>query len=129
MTATAEKVADTGPEQVIAGLMTRARAAMEAFADADQAQVDEAVTALAWSIYEPGRAEELARIAVEDTGLGNVKSKIIKNQRKTFGCLRDLMRVKTVGVIEENKAPSAPRPIRRRPRSTRPCSRSRARTR
>ena len=24
--------------------------------------------------------------------------------RKTFGCLRDLMRVKTVGVIEENKA-------------------------
>ena len=104
MTATAEKVADTGPEQVIAGLMTRARAAMEAFADADQAQVDEAVTALAWSIYEPTRAEELARIAVEDTGLGNVKSKIIKNQRKTFGCLRDLMRVKTVGVIEENKA-------------------------
>lgn len=104
MTATAEKVAETGPEQVIAGLMSRARAAMAAFADADQARVDEAVTALAWSIYEPGRAEELARIAVEDTGLGNVKSKIIKNQRKTFGCLRDLMRVKTVGVIEENKA-------------------------
>ncbi|PIW30453.1 MAG: sulfoacetaldehyde dehydrogenase [Rhodospirillales bacterium CG15_BIG_FIL_POST_REV_8_21_14_020_66_15] len=84
--------------------MDRARVAMDAFADADQARVDEAVTALAWSIYEPGRAEELAALAVEDTGLGNVASKIIKNQRKTFGCLRDLMRVKTVGVIEEDPA-------------------------
>lgn len=89
------------PEEIVAGLVSKARAAMDAFADADQARVDEAVTALAWSIYEPDRAEELAKLAVEDTGLGNVASKIIKNQRKTFGCLRDLMRVKTVGVIEE----------------------------
>ena len=63
MSATAELTAATGPEQVIAGLMDRARAAMEEFADADQAKVDEAVTALAWSIYEPARAEELAKIA------------------------------------------------------------------
>ena len=90
--------------EIIAGLLKRARAAMASFADADQARVDEAVTALAWSIYEPGRARELAEGAVADTGLGNVDSKIIKNQRKTFGCLRDLMRVKTVGVIEEDKA-------------------------
>ena len=89
------------PEQVIATLMDNARAAMSAFADANQAQVDEAVTALAWAIYEPGRAHELAELAVEDTGLGNVDSKVIKNTRKTFGCLRDLSRVKSVGVIEE----------------------------
>ena len=89
------------PEPVIATLMDNARAAMSAFADANQAQVDEAVTALAWAIYEPGRAHELAELAVEDTGLGNVDSKIIKNTRKTFGCLRDLSRVKSVGVIEE----------------------------
>ena len=81
-----------------------ARAAMAEFADADQTCVDEAVTALAWSIYEPGRARELAELAVEDTGLGNVASKIMKNQRKTFGCLRDLMRVKSVGIIEEDPA-------------------------
>jgi len=87
--------------EVIQGLMDRARNAMKAIADADQARIDEAVTALAWSIYEPSRAKELAELAVRDTGLGNVESKIIKNQRKTFGCLRDLMRVKTVGVIEE----------------------------
>jgi sulfoacetaldehyde dehydrogenase len=89
--------------KIIATLVRRAREAMNEFLDADQARVDEAVTALAWSIYEPARARELAEGAVADTGLGNVDSKIIKNQRKTFGCLRDLMRVKTVGIIEDDK--------------------------
>ncbi len=94
--------ADANREKdVIAGLVTKARAAMAQFANADQARVDEAVTALAWAIYEPARARELAELAVEDTGLGNVESKIMKNQRKTFGCLRDLSRVKSVGIIEE----------------------------
>lgn len=88
-------------KEVIKGLVTKARAAMAQFANADQARVDEAVTALAWSIYEPTRARELAALAVEDTGLGNIDSKIMKNQRKTFGCLRDLSRVRSVGIIEE----------------------------
>jgi sulfoacetaldehyde dehydrogenase len=89
--------------EIVAALVKRARDAMDNFFFADQARVDEAVTALAWAIYEPERARELAERAVADTGLGNMDSKIIKNQRKTFGCLRDLMRVKTVGVIEEIK--------------------------
>jgi sulfoacetaldehyde dehydrogenase len=38
---------------------------------------------------------------VEVTGIGEVESKVIKNQRKTFGTLRDLLRVKSTGVIEE----------------------------
>lgn len=88
-------------DEILDGLMARARAAMVTFGDADQARVDEAVTALAWSIYKPENAERLAVLAVEDTGLGNVPDKVIKNTRKTFGALRDLMRVKTVGVIEE----------------------------
>ena len=88
----------------VAALVARARAAMAAYENLDQARVDEAVTALAWSIYKPENARMLAELAVEDTGLGNVESKIIKNTRKTFGTLRDLMRVKTVGVIEEDPA-------------------------
>ncbi|MCZ6589368.1 MAG: sulfoacetaldehyde dehydrogenase, partial [Alphaproteobacteria bacterium] len=75
---------------------------MAVFANADQARVDEAVTALAWSIYRPDHARALAEAAVRDTGLGNVADKTAKNQRKTFGTLRDLLRVKTVGVIEED---------------------------
>jgi sulfoacetaldehyde dehydrogenase len=90
-----------GPEAVIAGLIDRARAAMEAFDNSNQEAIDDAVAALAWSIYKPENARHLAELAVESTGLGNADDKVIKNTRKTFGTLRDLMRVKTTGVIEE----------------------------
>lgn len=88
-------------DEIVASLVENARRAMDAFADADQERVDEAVTALAWSLYKPEHARELAELAVQDTGVGNVPDKVVKNQRKTFGTLRDLIRVKTVGVIEE----------------------------
>ena len=88
-------------EAIIAELMSRAHAAMDKFENTDQQAIDDAVTAIAWSIYKPENARRLAELAVESTGLGNVEDKIIKNQRKTFGTLRDLLRVKTTGVIEE----------------------------
>jgi len=88
----------------VAVLVERARAAMQDFKNVDQARADEAVRALAWSLYKPEHARELAQMAVEDTGLGNVADKITKNQRKTFGTLRDLLRATTVGVIEEDRA-------------------------
>jgi sulfoacetaldehyde dehydrogenase len=83
--------------------MKRARVAQESFANADQARVDEAVRAIAWSLYKPEHARELAELAVVDTGLGNVPDKIIKKQRKTFGTLRDLLRAKSVGEIERDE--------------------------
>ena len=95
-----DRKSDAG--QIAADLMRRARAAQEAFANADQARVDEAVRAIAWSLYKPEHARKLAELAVEDTGLGNVPDKIIKKQRKTFGALRDLLRVKSVGEIERD---------------------------
>ena len=83
-------------------LIQSARAAMQASGDYDQARVDEVVTAVAWSLYKPENAQRLAQQAVSDTGIGNVADKVIKNQRKTFGTLRDLMRARTVGVIEDD---------------------------
>ncbi len=80
----------------------RARAAMARMASATQADIDRAVTAIAWSIYRPENARGLAELAVRDTGLGNVDDKIIKNQRKTFGTLRDLLRARTVGIIDDD---------------------------
>ncbi|MCP4328637.1 MAG: aldehyde dehydrogenase family protein [Alphaproteobacteria bacterium] len=77
---------------------------MATFADSDQVTVDDAVAALAWSIYEPARARELAELAVTETGLGNIADKIAKNRRKTFGTLRDLLRVRSVGEIERDDA-------------------------
>lgn len=88
----------------IAEIMSRARAAQSQFANATQECTDDAVRALAWSLYNPAHAKELAELAVADTKLGNVPDKIIKKQRKTFGTLRDLLRAKSVGVIEEDTA-------------------------
>jgi sulfoacetaldehyde dehydrogenase len=103
MTVAMKPVADSKATAVVDELVRRARAAMAIFANADQARVDEAVTALAWSLYNPAHAKELAELAVKDTQLGNVSDKVIKKQRKTFGTLRDLLRVKSVGIIEENE--------------------------
>jgi sulfoacetaldehyde dehydrogenase len=98
--ASSSVAADPVPE-----LLTRARKAMATYAAEiakhGQPRIDEAVTALAWSIYKPETARKLAEIAVEVTGIGEVESKVIKNQRKTFGTLRDLLRVRSTGIIEE----------------------------
>ena len=87
---------------VIAGLVGKAREAMEVFAGYDQDQVNEVVQAVAWAIIKQENAEELARLAVEDTGLGNFEDKVNKNQRKNLGTLQDLMdpSAKSVGVID-----------------------------
>ena len=101
----ARKPAETTAADPVPDLIKRARAAMATFAAEiareGQPRIDEAVTALAWSIYKPETAKRYAELAVEVTGIGNVPSKIIKNQRKTFGTLRDLLRAKSTGIIEE----------------------------
>jgi sulfoacetaldehyde dehydrogenase len=97
--------AELQKSDVVQDLIVRARNAMRVYAGeierGGQARIDEAVTALAWSIYKPENARRLAEVAVEVTGIGEVESKVIKNQRKTFGTLRDLLRAKSTGVIEE----------------------------
>ena len=102
MSAPLKEPAAVDCDAVVAELVTRGRAAMARFGPSEQARVDDAVTAIAWSLYKPQHARALAALAVEDTGLGNAADKVIKNQRKTFGTLRDLMRVRSVGVIEED---------------------------
>ncbi len=103
MNATPAAVQDakTTPAVSVDDLIANGRSAMKSLHGVGQARIDEAVTALAWSIYKPENARSLAQLAVETTGLGEVESKVIKNTRKTFGTLRDLMRVKSTGIIEE----------------------------
>ena len=104
MTVAVKTPGDSSEKTIVYQLIVRARKALAGFADADQARTDEAVTALAWSLYNPAHAKELAELAVADTKLGNVADKIVKKQRKTFGTLRDLLRVKSVGIVEEDPA-------------------------
>jgi len=86
----------------VSELVARARKAQRALEDLDQEQVDDIVTAVAWVGVK--NAEALAKLAVEETGLGNVADKIKKNRRKTMGTLRDLRGARSVGVIKDDPA-------------------------
>lgn len=85
----------------ISKIIEQARVAQMKYESYSQQQVDQVVTAVAWAIVNPVNNKLLAQMAVNDTGLGKVEDKIIKNRRKTIGLLRDLKHAKTVGVIAE----------------------------
>ncbi len=88
-------------EDEVARLVAAARVAQRTYADYSQEQVDEVVTAVAWTLMQPENNLRLAKQAVADTGLGNVEDKVKKNHRKTLGLLRDLKHARSVGVIGE----------------------------
>jgi sulfoacetaldehyde dehydrogenase len=103
MSANASKLmAAANAAESVAALVKRARAAQAIFDGYTQEQVDEVVTAAGWAIVHPEHNELLAKLAVADTGLGNVPDKITKNRRKTMGLLRDLKGARSVGVIAEH---------------------------
>jgi len=85
---------------VIEELMSRARTAQQQIEFWPQEKVDMMVAAVGWETYK--RAEEIARLAVDETQMGVYEHKLLKHQKKTLGTLRDLQGVKTVGVIEED---------------------------
>lgn len=93
-------------QEQIAALVARGRKAMEEIAGYNQEQVNTLVKAAAWAIYKQEHAETLAALSVQDTGLGKYEDKVSKNQRKTFGTLRDLLdpEAKSVGVIHVDEA-------------------------
>ena len=66
----------------------------------NQEQVNEVITAVAWSICNPINNKLIAELSVTSTNLGKMEDKIIKNRRKTLGLLRDLQHAKSVGVIQ-----------------------------
>ena len=92
----------TREQSQVSLLVNQARQAQRIFEQYSQQQVDEVVTAVAWAIVNPKNNERLSVLAVEETGLGNVKDKILKNHRKTLGLLRDLRGVKTVGITKDD---------------------------
>jgi len=86
----------------VENIVERAHIAQQKYEKYSQAQVNLLVEAVAWAILEPKRNQELAELAVKDTGLGDVADKFKKNFRKTLGLMRDLSTAKTVGVIAED---------------------------
>lgn len=93
----------SGNEAVIQTMIDKAQVAQREFEKWTQEQVDEVVMAVAWAGYKKENAEHLARIAVEETTMGNVEDKITKIRNKTKGTLRDLTGARSVGIIEVNE--------------------------
>jgi acetaldehyde dehydrogenase (acetylating) len=79
----------------------RASEAQKKFAAFSQEQVDAVVEACAAAATEAG--EQLARLAVEETGYGNVADKIIKNRLASVHVPRAIRGMKTVGIIREDR--------------------------
>lgn len=97
--ATAPTRTITPEEQAAAqDLLTRARLAMQAVETYDQAAVDRLCRAVAWAGGNEATATRLARMSVDESGLGSPEP---KRRAKVLGVLRDALRQKSMGIIEE----------------------------
>lgn len=83
-------------------LVARAAEAQKRFASATQAQVDAVVAAM--GAAASGAAERLARLAVDETGMGVYEHKIVKNRFASEVLLEYILPMQTVGVLHEDRA-------------------------
>ena len=81
-------------------LLKRARAAMAAIADYNQAAVDRLCQAVAWATANEQTFGRLTRMSVDESGMGSADG-VPARRWKVLGILRDALRTKSVGVIEE----------------------------
>lgn len=79
-------------------LLSNARAAMQAIAAYDQARVDRLCRAVAWAGGNETTAVTLAKMSVEESGMGSPEP---RRRAKVLGILRDALRQKSMGIIEE----------------------------
>ena len=96
---------DITPEEIanIDEMIARARKAMAQIADWDQDQVDRLVRSIGWHCGNEKTFVRIARAGVDESGIGDREGRGGK-RFKVLGVLRDALRGKSVGVIEEDKA-------------------------
>lgn len=82
-------------------LVARAHKAQAEFESFSQEQVDEVVRAIGKVVYD--RAEELAKMAVEESGMGVYDDKVTKCLGKSKSIWNNLKGKKSVGIIGEDK--------------------------
>jgi sulfoacetaldehyde dehydrogenase len=87
-------------KQTARALLEKARSAMKAIESYDQAAVDRLCRAIAWATANEKTHTRLSRMGVEESGLGDWEGR--PNKRfKIMGILRDALRQKSMGIIEE----------------------------
>src|SRR6266516_3446533 len=85
-------------QQTAQDLLSRSRAAMRAIEDLDQAAVDRLCRAVAWAGGNEKAATALAKMSVAESGMGSPEP---RRRAKVAGILRDALRQKSIGIIEE----------------------------
>lgn len=91
-------------EDNIREMYEKARRAFKTVEFWPQEKVDEMVLAVGWELQKQETAEELARLAVELSGLGVYEDKVHKIGTKVRGTLYDQIGIKTCGLVSEDKA-------------------------
>ena len=87
-------------KEMAQSLLQKARAAMRAVESFDQAAVDRLCRAIAWAGGNEKTAIRLANMSVDETGMGGREP---TRRSKVLGILRDALRQKSMGIIEEDK--------------------------
>jgi len=89
----------TADEQSLAQtLLANARTAMRAMDGYDQGATDRLCQAVAWAGGNEETAVRLAKMSVEESGMGSPEP---RRRAKVLGILRDALRQKSMGLIEE----------------------------
>ena len=87
-------------EQELDGAFARARKALAVIETYDQARVDRLCQAVAWAVSNKRAFTALVAMGIAESGLGDAESRMNKRM-KIRGVLRDALRQKSVGIIEE----------------------------
>ena len=94
----AERAITPEEQQTVTDLVGRARAAMAKAESFDQATVDRLCRAVAWAGGNEQTARRLAEMSVAESGMGSPEP---SRRAKVLGILRDALRQKSMGIIEE----------------------------
>ncbi len=89
-------------KSIVTELVSKARAAQAIVEHYNQEQLDDICLSVAWEMYNDENIKILAEMAVEETGMGNVKDKILKHKGKVLGVISDVKGVKSTGLIQED---------------------------
>jgi succinate-semialdehyde dehydrogenase len=98
---TPQRAAVPQTDNEVSELIAKARAAQAVYEAFSQEQVDAIVRDMAKYVYD--NAETLARMAVEETGIGNYEDKVLKKKGKARVIWNSLKGKKSRGVIGEDK--------------------------
>lgn len=84
----------------IESLVNKAQKAMKSIEDLNQSAIDRLCQAVGWSIAKNESFNFLAKMSIEESGMGDFQTRYNK-RFKIHGVLRDILDVRSIGIIEK----------------------------